>query len=104
MSVDAHSGPRGGSVAVRVDTENRVTPSELELVALFASGYSYEDAAKTKFLSYFTVRNRIKAAVVRSGARNPSHLAAMAVEQRIIRLNPATGIFEPVQDLRIAGE
>lgn len=106
MSVGAQFGPRAGIGAPRralVDLGNTVTPSELESIALFASGYSYEEISKIKFLSYFTVRNYITRAVQRSGARNTTHLAALAVQQRIISFNPTTGIFEPVQDLRIAG-
>lgn len=73
------------------------------MLALYASGYGYEEIGRMKFLSYFTVRNRLRAAVARSGARNMTHLASVAVQRKILRLTP-TGVFEPVQDLRIAGE
>lgn len=104
MSVAAHSGrtmPYGGA---HVDPEHTVTPSELELLALYASGFSYDEIGRTKFLSPYTVRNKLRAAMLRSGARNPTHLAAVAVQRQIIRLAPS-GLFEPVaQDLRIAGD
>jgi DNA-binding NarL/FixJ family response regulator len=97
-----HTGV-GHHIAARIDAEHTVTPEELEALALYASGYSYEEIGNLKLWSPYTVRNRLRRAVARSGARNVTHLASVAVEQRIIR-SGAAGIFEPVQDLRIAGE
>lgn len=70
---------------------------------MYASGYSYEEIAAKKFFSYHGVRKSLKAAVDRSGARNLTHLVAILVDVRMIRLN-SEGRYEPVQDLRIAGE
>lgn len=103
MSAAGHSGLRTAS-RVGIDPENTVTPVELEVLALYASGYSYDEIAGIKFFSAYTVRNQIRRAVLRSGARNPTHLAAVAAQRQLIKLRVETGIFEPVQDLRIAGE
>lgn len=101
MTVVARSESR--TVAVRIDVGNSVTPGELEALALYASGYSYEEIGSLKLWSPYTVRNRLRRAVARSGARNVTHLAAVAAQQQIIKLSDS-GVFEPVQDLRIAGE
>lgn len=105
MSVVARSAGhiRVGHGIGRVDVGNTVTPLELEVLALYASGYSYKEIGDLKFISPLTVRNRLYHALDRSGARNVMHLAAIAVEQHLIRLGPS-GLFEPDQDLRIAGE
>jgi DNA-binding NarL/FixJ family response regulator len=91
------------TVAVAIDVNTTVTPEELEALALYASGYSYEEIGSLKLWSPYTVRNRLRRAVARSGARNATHLASVAAQQHIIQLT-ASGVFEPVQDLRIAGE
>lgn len=90
-------------VAVHFDPENSVTPRQLEVLAMVASGYSYADIARMKFYSPHTVPNYVAAAVRRSGARNVTHLCSILVEHKMIRRN-SEGIYEPVQDLRIAGE
>jgi DNA-binding NarL/FixJ family response regulator len=102
VSAFATPEPRTASAAP-VDPEISVTPRQLELLALCASGYGYEHIGRLKFLSPYTVQNYLRAAVKRSGARSVTHLCSVAVEQGLIRRN-AEGVYEPVQDLRIVGE
>jgi DNA-binding NarL/FixJ family response regulator len=70
------------------------------MLALYASGYGYEDIGRMKFFSPHTVKNYLRHAVVHSGARNLTNLCVACVEAGMIRLN-AENIYEPVQDLRI---
>ena len=99
MNVVANSGNKPGVV----DPESTVTPSQLELLALYASGYSYEEIGRAKFMSYQGVRKSLWRACDRSGARNPTHLCVALLDHGMIRVN-AEGMYEPIQDLRIAGE
>jgi DNA-binding NarL/FixJ family response regulator len=85
------------------DLESSITPRQLEVLALVASGYSYADIASMKFYSPSTVQNHVAAALRRSRARNTTNLVAMLVETKIIRRN-SEGTYEPVQDLRIVEE
>jgi DNA-binding CsgD family transcriptional regulator len=88
---------------VPVDPETTITPRQLELLALYASGYDYAAIGRVKFFSPHTVRYHLGWALRRSGARNLTHLCSVLVEKGMIRRN-AEGLYEPVQDLRIAGE
>jgi DNA-binding NarL/FixJ family response regulator len=97
------SSERDTASGTPVDPERTVTPRQLELLALYASGYGYEHIARVKFLSPYTVKYHMSRAVSRSGARNLTHLCAALAEAGMIRRN-AENIYEPVQDLRIAGE
>ena len=102
MSAVARSAPikdSGGPV----DPETTVTPRQLELLALYASGYGYDDIGRMKFFSPYTVKYHLSLALRRSSARNLTHLCSLLVEKGMIRRN-AEGFYEPVQDLRIAGE
>jgi DNA-binding NarL/FixJ family response regulator len=102
VSVSADSEGSSG-FALPVDPEKSVTPRQLELLALYASGYRYEHIARVKFLSPYTVRRHMALAVARSGARNLTHLCSALVEAGMIRRN-AENIYEPVApDLRIVG-
>lgn len=102
MSAAASFEPTSVS-GLPVDPETTVTPNQLELLALYASGYGYERIGSIKFLSPYTVRNNLRSALRRSGARNLTHLCAVMAEKGMIRRN-AEGVYMPVQDLRIAGE
>lgn len=103
--MSAYAKPeRATASATPVDPETVVTPRQLELLALYASGYGYEHIARVKFLSPYTVKYHMGRAVARSGARSLTHLCAALVEAGMIRRN-AENIYEPVSpDLRIAGE
>lgn len=102
MSTAASLGRLTGSAA-RLDPEPPVTPRQLEVLALVASGYSYARIATMKFYSLYTVQNHVRAALERTNARNTTHLCAMLVEHGMIRRN-GTGDYQPVQDLRIVEE
>lgn len=102
MSVGTRSEARIGFVG-RLDPESTITPIQLELLALYASGYSYEQIGAAKFRSPYTVRNTLLLAQRRAGARNLTHLVAAVVEAQMVKRN-SQGIYEPIQDLRIAGE
>jgi DNA-binding CsgD family transcriptional regulator len=82
--------------------ENFVTPRQLEVLALVASGYSYADVARMKFYSPHTVQNHVSGAVARVGARSATHLCVLLVEAGLLRRN-SDGVYEPVQDLRVVG-
>lgn len=84
------------------DPREVVTPRQLELLALYASGDTIEEIADVKFLSAHTVRNNLRLAKARVGARSLTHLCVLCVEVGIIRKN-GTG-FKPVQPERVVGE
>jgi DNA-binding CsgD family transcriptional regulator len=79
-----------------------ITPSELDLLALYASGHQLAEIGAMKFLSPHTVRNNLVRARKRVGAKNLTHLCVMAVEAGIIRKN-GNG-FKPVHEYGIVGE
>lgn len=79
-----------------------VTPKQLEVLALVASGYSYADIARMKFYSPHTVQNHVNGAVNRTHARNSTHLCVLLATAGMIRQN-SDGIYTPVADLRVAG-
>jgi DNA-binding NarL/FixJ family response regulator len=85
------------------DPETTITPRQLELLALYASGYSYSEIGAAKFMSYEGVKSSLTRALARTGARNLTHLCVIACEAGMIRRSPQ-GIYEPVADLRVAGE
>lgn len=85
------------------DLESTLTPRQLEVLALVASGYSYADIARMKFYSMHTVQKQIGAALKRTGARSTTNLVAMMVDVKLIRRN-SDGDYHPDPDLRIAEE
>jgi DNA-binding NarL/FixJ family response regulator len=101
MSVNGRSEtPDTAAVA---NLEAVITPGQLELLALYASGYSYGDIGSIKFLSKYTVRNKLTLALERSGCRSLTHLCMALLEARMVQ-SAADGHYEPVaQDLRVAG-
>lgn len=103
VSVVSRSASPIAAVRSVSDPERTVTPRQLELLALYASGYSYKDIATTKFLSPYTVQRHLSDAVARVGARSVTHLCVVVFEAGMIRRN-SQGVYEPIQDLRIAGE
>lgn len=104
MTAAIRSEPAAGGydplVPATNDPANFVTPRQLEVLALIASGYSYEDVAKMKFYSPHTVQSYARAAVARVQARSTTHLCVLLVDARMIRRN-SNGDYEPVQDLRV---
>jgi DNA-binding NarL/FixJ family response regulator len=79
-----------------------ITPQQLELIALYASGHQLNDIAEMKFLAYFTVRNKLAEASNRVGAKSLAHLCALAVENGLIVKNGHG--YKPVQMERVIGE
>ena len=82
------------------ETEDVVTPHQLELLALYASGFAYAEIGALKFLSQHTVKKNLALALRRSGARNLTHLCSILIARGVIER--AGDGFRPIQDLRIA--
>jgi DNA-binding CsgD family transcriptional regulator len=85
-----------------VDPLTAITPRQLELLALYASGYDLKEIAETKFMSYSSVRGDLAAARDRVGAKTLPNLIAICVESRVIVRNGTAYI--PVQEERVIGE
>ncbi len=82
--------------------EATITPRQLELLALVASGYTYIEIGARKFLTPHAVQKSLVRARTRTGARNVTHLCLLLREANLIRYGSG-GLYEPVgQDLRIA--
>ena len=78
-----------------------ITPRQLELLALYASGYELREIAEVKFLSYSAVQQSLAVARERAQARSLTHLAVMCLDAGLLRKN---GIgYKPVQDERVIG-
>lgn len=60
---------------------------QLEVLALFASGKSFEEIGQETFLAYQTVRYHIHQARTTVGARSLPHLVAIAVNEGWISMN-----------------
>lgn len=100
MSADANA-----AVAINivpVDPETVLTPRQLELLALFASGHDYKTIGEVKFLSPFTVKNTLLLARDRVGAKNLTHLCTICVEAGLLKSNGKG--FMPVQIEGVVGE
>ena len=85
-----------------VDPFPAVTPKQLEVVALYASGYNIEEIARKKFLSFYTVRNHLDRARKSVGANHLGQLTAILVEAGLLQRNGVG--YVPVQDERVVGE
>lgn len=84
------------------DPTRQVTPRQLELIALYASGYRLEEIAQSKFLSYSTVKQTLATAKDRVGAKSLTHLCVLCVESGVIRKNGRG--YKPVQEEGVVGE
>ncbi len=94
------SGAPGNNVMA--DPRQTITPMQLELLALYASGYDYAKIAELKFLSPFTVRNNLHRARDRVGAKTVTQLCVICMEHGLIRKN---GIgYKPVHVEGVIGE
>jgi two-component system nitrate/nitrite response regulator NarL len=62
-------------------------PSELSVLALFASGKSTEEIAETLKLHKGTVQDHLRVAARKLGAANRVHAAVIATEMGLIRTN-----------------
>jgi DNA-binding CsgD family transcriptional regulator len=87
---------------MEVDPRDTITPRQLELLALYASGYSLSEIATMKFLAIATVNRTMGRARERVGAKNMAHLCVLCLDAGIIRKN-GTG-YKPVQEEGVVGE
>lgn len=63
---------------------NKLTPRQLQIIALSASGYTGSEISGEIYLSLHTVRNYIKAAKKRTGARNLSQMVAWCIRDGLL--------------------
>lgn len=84
------------------DPSTSVTPRELELIALYASGHQFDEIGKAKFISALTVRNNLYRARDRVGAKNLTHLCILCLDAGVIRKNGVG--YKPVQEERVVAE
>lgn len=73
-----------------------LTQRHVEMVALFASGKSYQDIADAKFMHYNTVRRILEQARQLVGADSLTHLCVLSLEAGVIRRDGRG--FAPVVD------
>lgn len=88
---------------VGANPEDVLTPRQLELLALYASGLQITEIATVKFLSPWTVQKILGHARDRVGAKNLTHLCVICVEVGAIRKN-GTGYKPVVVDPRAVVE
>lgn len=69
------------------DALDLMTPRQLELLALIASGYDMQEVGAMKFISPHTVRNVLYGARDKVGARNLTHLAVLAADRGLLERN-----------------
>jgi len=96
-----HSSP-GTITAMIADPTSTLTPRHVELLALYASGYTMQEIASMKFLAYVTVQKSLADAKSRSGAASLAHLCAVCADTGVIVRNGKG--FKPVQEERVVGE
>lgn len=89
-------------MAVATLPTHAVTERQLELLALYASGYQLNEIAEMKFLSFHTVRNSLALAKERVGAKSLTHLCVICVDAGLIRRNGVG--YKPVQEEGVVGE
>ena len=74
-----------------------VTERQLELLAMYASGYSIDEIAAAKFLSASTVKQTMATARKRAAAKTLANLCVMLMEHGMIQRS-INGDYVPVQD------
>ena len=82
-------------MTIAIDPHKAITPRQLELIALCASGLELRDIAARKFLSYSTVQTTLATAKARVGATNLTQLCLLCAENGLIVRNGVG--FKPVQ-------
>lgn len=80
----------------------QVTPKQLELLALYASGYNIQEIASLKYMSIRTVEDNFASARRRAGAKTLTNLCVMCLESGLIERRDEG--FRPVYDPEIVGE
>jgi DNA-binding CsgD family transcriptional regulator len=84
------------------DPINTLTPRQLELLAMYASGSTLEEIASAKFLSYSSVKQNLASAKERVGAKSLTHLCVLSVDAGVIV--KSDGGYKPIQDERVVAE
>jgi DNA-binding CsgD family transcriptional regulator len=84
------------------DPITNLTPRQLELLAMYASGSTLEEIATAKFLSYSSVKQSLASARERVGAKSLTHLCVLSVDAGVIV--KSNGGYKPVQDDRVVSE
>jgi DNA-binding CsgD family transcriptional regulator len=84
------------------DPITNLTPRQLELLAMYASGSTLEEIATAKFLSYSSVKQSLASARERVGAKSLTHLCVLSVDAGVIVKSGAG--YNPVQEERIVAE
>ena len=74
-------------MTIVIDPTKAITPRQLELLALYASGVGLRDIAARKFLTYRGVQDSLATAKDRVGAKSLPNLCAIAVEHRLLVRN-----------------
>jgi DNA-binding CsgD family transcriptional regulator len=69
---------RRESVSSPSTSLRRITPRELEVLALIAEGYSTKDVARTLWITEETVRTHVRRLLDRLGARTRAHAVSIA--------------------------
>jgi DNA-binding CsgD family transcriptional regulator len=64
--------------ARRASSVRKVTPRELEVLALIAAGYSTREIAQILWITDETVRTHVRRLLSRLGARTRAHAVAIA--------------------------
>ena len=84
------------------DPITNLTPRQVELLAMYASGSTLEEIATAKFLSYSSVKQSLASARERVGAKSLTHLCVISVDAGVIVKSGAG--YNPVQEERIVAE
>lgn len=84
------------------DPITNLTPRQVELLAMYASGSTLEEIATAKFLSYSSVKQSLASARERVGAKSLTHLCVISVDAGVIVKSGAG--YKPVQEERIVAE
>jgi hypothetical protein len=84
------------------DPLEALTPRQLELLAMYASGSTLEEISSAKFLSYSSVKQSLASARERVGAKSLTHLCVICMDARVIE-KTANG-YRPAQDERTIRE
>jgi DNA-binding NarL/FixJ family response regulator len=84
------------------DPNTALTPRQIELLALYASGKGIRQIAEIKFLSYNAVQQSLATARERVGVATLTQLCAICLDTGVIERNGVG--FKPVQEERVIGE
>jgi DNA-binding CsgD family transcriptional regulator len=84
------------------DPAKTLTPRQLELLALYASGHDLRQIAAIKFISYSAVKQTLALARERVGAQSLTHLCVICVDAGVLVRNGVG--YKPIQEERVVGE